>query len=141
MKNPLGQSLIEAVVTLGIVILMVTGLVVVAATSLKNMQASKNRATAAQLGQESLEVARKARDTDWTTFIGYSGKYCVSEARVLTTTANITSCPLVSAKFKRTLDFTYTAATLTMNIVSTVSWRGTTDNTTAVFVTILTKWK
>ena len=138
----LGQSLVEAVVTLGIVLLMLSGLVIITLSSLHNAQASKNRAIASQFGQESLEIARRERDSGWSAFIVKDGKkYCVGGQGTLSVTTDISSCPEVGSGFRRTLDFTYTPLTLTMNVASSVSWKEGETTKTASFVTIFTQWK
>ena len=59
-----GASLIESVVTLGVVILLITGLVVSMTSSLQSAQASKSRSLAVQYAQEALEIVRQERDSN-----------------------------------------------------------------------------
>lgn len=140
--RPTGQSLVEAVVTLGIVLLMLSGLVIATISSLHDVRVSKNRAIASQYGQEILEIARRERDSGWSAFLAKDGKkYCVNGQGVLSETVGISSCPEVGSGFRRTLDFAYTPAGQTMDVASTVSWTEGAMTKTASFVTILTQWK
>lgn len=71
-----GQTLIETVVVLGIVVLLVTGIVSATIASLKASQNNRARSIATKLIQEGLEIARSDRDASWSQFINLSGSYC-----------------------------------------------------------------
>ena len=84
-----GISLIEAVVTLGVVMLLISGLVVGMTSSLQNAQASKARGVAVQSAQAALEIIREERDSNWTTFAsrdvtGTCTNYCMDGTGQLT---------------------------------------------------------
>jgi type II secretory pathway pseudopilin PulG len=105
-----GVSLIESVVTLGVVILLITGLVVGTTSSLQNAQASKARSLGVQYAQEALEVLRQERDSNWTTFasqatIGTPVDNCMDGNKQLTAKPQ-DGCTPFTGTFSRTITFT-----------------------------------
>jgi Tfp pilus assembly protein PilV len=63
-----GQSLFEVVLALGIVSLIIIGIVILAANSIKNSSYSRDKTQATRYAQEATEWLRGERDTDWTLF-------------------------------------------------------------------------
>jgi type II secretory pathway pseudopilin PulG len=63
-----GQSLIEAIVAVGMVSLLMVALLALVSLSLKNARVAKARATAVSLAQEGIELMRAYRDYNWNTF-------------------------------------------------------------------------
>ncbi len=133
-----GQSLVESVVTLGVVILLVTGLVVGTTSSLKYAQSSKSRSVATQYAAEGLELARKERDAGWVAF-ARDGNFCVGATGEIPTEP----CTLIDGKYTRTL--TYTCDNVldpqSVIVVSTVTWIEGGTTKTIVVQTTLTNWK
>jgi Tfp pilus assembly protein PilV len=70
-----GQSLVEVVVAVGIVLILVTGLIVATTFSLRFNQRSKIRTEALSYAEEGLEFVRQLRDADWNT-VPSTGIYC-----------------------------------------------------------------
>jgi Tfp pilus assembly protein PilV len=65
MRSPLarsGQSLVEAIVAVGITLLVITGLVVLAVGAVRSATLARNRSLAVQYAQEGLEALRSVRD-------------------------------------------------------------------------------
>jgi len=65
MRLPLarsGQSLVEAIVAVGITLLVITGLVVLAVGAVRSATLARNRSLAVQYAQEGLEALRSVRD-------------------------------------------------------------------------------
>lgn len=65
MRSPLarkGQSLVEAIVAIGITVLVITGLVVLAIGAVRSATISRNRSVAVQYAQEGMEALRSVRD-------------------------------------------------------------------------------
>lgn len=60
-----GFSLLETVVALGILVVGIGGAVGLVSQSLANISAIKNKAIAANLAQEGIEVVRNFRDENW----------------------------------------------------------------------------
>lgn len=144
--NMRGVSLIEAVVTLGVVILLITGLVVGMTSSLQNAQTSKTRAIAIQYAQTALEIVRQERDLDWTTFAsrdttGIKTDYCLGSSEQLSVLVDSTCTPF-SGSFSRLVSFT---KNLTdpgqMDVVVTVSWIEGSTSKDITLKTKYTQWK
>lgn len=78
--DSLGQTLIEALVALGVGIAIISAMAVVVVTSLNNAQFSKDQNYATQYAQQGMEVLRRIRDTNWTTFTEYTSTfYCLDK--------------------------------------------------------------
>jgi len=144
MKQPIikkGQSLVEAVVTLGVVILLVSGLVVGSTLSLGRAGNSKSRSLATTYAQEGLELARRERDAGWSQFVSVrSGRFCVEESAIV---EPATPCPIIGGAFYRELVFTPGTEdpVKTMNVISTVSWYQGNQEEHVILETQLTNWK
>ena len=74
-NNCAGQSLVEVVYILGMVVILLTGLVVSMVFSIKTARYSRNKATATRISRELIEEAKsqKQEDAFWTAVNGYSG--------------------------------------------------------------------
>lgn len=131
-----GQSLVESVVTLGVVILLVTGLVVGTTSALKYAQSSRARSTATQYASEGLELARRERDSSWSTF-ARSGSFCVDA------TGGIPSdpCALLENKYSRTVSYDYNDIAESVTVTSVVSWSEGAEIKEISLQTTLTNWK
>lgn len=69
-----GQSLIEVVAALGVVVLVITALAVVVTLSIANAKFSQNQTQASKYGQEVLEKLRAYRDKNkWDEFTSNCG--------------------------------------------------------------------
>jgi Tfp pilus assembly protein PilV len=139
-----GQSLVEAVVTLGVVVLLVTGLIVGTTSSLRYAENSRTRNLATQYAQEGLELARQKRDDGWSTFIKLSGMRCVKiDDQGVTVIADIGTCPETDGRFTRTISFTPDSQVekeiTQMIVVSSVSWSA--SAIPIALQTTLTNWK
>ncbi len=131
-----GQSLVESVVTLGVVILLVTGLVVGTTSALKYAQSSRARSTATQYASEGLEFARRERDRSWTSF-ARNGNFCVDA------TGSIPSdpCALLDNKYSREITYDYDETSESVVITSVVSWAEGAEIKEISLQTTLTNWK
>jgi Tfp pilus assembly protein PilW len=140
-----GQSLVEVVVAIAIVILIVSGLVVSVITSLRSAQSSRNRSIATKLTQDGMEIIRNLRDNGWNQFITYHSldPWCMDSSGVLTApdpvcAPNSTSS---STSFTRTALLTYDVILNRMSVTITVVWTEgrTVKNSSAE--TYLTQWR
>jgi len=131
-----GQSLVESVITLGVVILLVTGLVVGTTSALKYAQSSRARSTATQYASEGLELARRERDTSWSSF-ARNGSFCVDA------TGSIPSepCSLLENKYSRTVTYDFDDAAESVAVTSVVSWPEGAEIKEISLQTTLTNWK
>lgn len=83
-----GQSLIEAVAAMAVVTIVLTALTIAVLLGLRNSEFTRKETIATQYSQQGMELLRNKRDTDWTTFNGYSGFMCLSGS------TPISSCPV-----------------------------------------------
>lgn len=72
-----GQSLVEAVVAIGISLVVITGLVVLAVGAVRTATLSKNRSLAVQYAQEGMEALRSIRDRNYNALPSPGGPYRV----------------------------------------------------------------
>ncbi|MCX6792391.1 MAG: hypothetical protein NT149_05145 [Candidatus Gottesmanbacteria bacterium] len=142
-----GQSLIEMIVIVGMVVLLVTGIVAGTTASLSRSETSQTRSSALSFAQAGIELARGIRDNGWNTFVtmGSSGgaKYCVNSNSPPEWTESETCTPNIDSKFTRSVTLELTPAS-GMKVTSKVAWGDTTDplNKNKVeLTTYLTQWK
>lgn len=134
-----GQSLVEAVVVIGVVVVLVTGIVVGTTASLRNTNEGKTRSLALKYSQEGIEYARNLRNIGWTGFAEKSGAYCLDKTSVLTA-ATSGECPVnVDSVYKRSLTFTWVDPVMT--VVSQVSWDNGRGVHKSELTTNFTKWR
>lgn len=88
-----GQSLVEVIVAVGIVLIIVTGLVVATTFSLRFNQNSKMRTEALSFAKEGMERMRALRDTGWDT-VPSSGAYCLDIGETELTSEPAGGCAL-----------------------------------------------
>lgn len=131
-----GQSLVESVVTLGVVMLLVTGLVVGTTASLKYAQSSRARSSATQYASEGLELARKERDAGWSAF-ARSGVFCVGPSGAIPTDP----CEMLANQFTRMLTYTYDAIAQSVVVESAVTWIEGDARKDITLQTTLMNWK
>lgn len=144
-KYSSGQTLLELVISVGVVAVIITGLVVAATSSLRFAQESRLRSTAVKYAQESLELARQIRDTQPSeTFLSKSGtgtqSWCLDSLGVWTL-GDADSCPPIfdGSPFTRSVLFTWNDPIMTVQ--SSVSWRVGTSKQTTQLQTYLTQWR
>jgi hypothetical protein len=73
-----GQSLIEIVAALGILIILISISTIAVITALNNSQHSKSQNQATIYAQTGIEILRQMRDSSWASFDNLSGSYCLS---------------------------------------------------------------
>jgi Tfp pilus assembly protein PilV len=135
-----GQSLVEMIVVIGMVVLLTTGIIAGTTASLSRTETSRVRSVALSHAQAGIELTRAMRDNGWAAFAAKGSRpttYCVGD---FTTVA---PCPVnIDSKFTRsvTLELTTIGSppTSTMKVTSQVVW----DPSNAVqLTTYLTQWK
>jgi|GEM_PF-782894 len=92
-----GETILETLIAMGVLAIGITIAGQVMATSLRNVNSSKNRVIAVNIAKEGLEAMRNIRDTNW---LRYSGKKreCWNHQP---TKENDDSCPdLITAGYK-----------------------------------------
>lgn len=73
-----GQSLIEIIVALAALAILLTVSSSAIITALNNSQEAKSQNQASLYAQQSIEVLRQMRDSDWAVFNSLSGVYCMA---------------------------------------------------------------
>lgn len=141
MNSQKGQTLVEAVVVIGVVVLLVTGLVAGTTAALRSAQSGRTRTQAVSLAQEGIEIVRGVRDNNWTTFQAYTGSYCLGSNHVLTPsggtcTPNITTAQGVLA---RSVSFDWQDPKMVVTV--TVSYTEGEGSKDVTLVTYFTQWK
>lgn len=92
MMNQKGQSLIEAVVALGAAVFIISAIAVVVITSVNNSDFSKYQNLATQYSQQGMEILKQQSQSDWSTFSGLSGTYCLNQGSTTLTNFFGTIC-------------------------------------------------
>jgi type II secretory pathway pseudopilin PulG len=142
-----GQSLVEAVVAIAVVVLIVSGLIIAVISSLRSAQSSRARSTATKLTQDGIEIVRNLRDLGWTDFISKDSSvaWCLGNDKELSNLPvdcvnNIPADSVNKIPFTRTALITETSpnqATVTIE----VTWlEGQTPRKSTV-TTYLTQWR
>lgn len=138
-----GQSLLEAVVAVGLVIVIATALISATTTGLKASQSGKLRSKAVVLAQDGLELTRKLRDSDWDVFQGKGtavGKaWCLNSLGQWDDIAP-NPCPYdLEDIHARTITFTWNGSR--MKIDSVVSWNERSQVKDVTLTTYFTDWR
>lgn len=129
MKNQSGQTLVEMVVAIGVLVIVVVALLSVTTVSIRNASFSRDQALATKYAQEAVETVRSYRDQNsWSDF-AYD---C--------TTANCG--PILSgAPSPFTLACNCTCAGESCEVTVSVSWTDVKGNHKSELKTRLTNWK
>lgn len=143
-SDQVGQSLVEMIVVVGMVVLLTTGIVAGTTISLSRSETSKIRSSALTFAQAGIELARGQRDNGWDAFEAMgtpsSTIYCVGSNGAFvkeTCTTNIDN------RFTRSVTLEFTPAS-GMKVTSRVVWGDTTNPTntnTVQLITYLTQWR
>jgi len=119
MKHRLkGQTLVEIIVVVGVIVVLTTALVILTTYSLKNSRVSKLRSQAMKYAAEGMEYVRQKRDTGWEQFQALDGSLCIGDGG-----EQSASCEEnVNNFFERKATFTWNETDNRMDVVVTVSW-------------------
>ena len=137
-----GQSLVEMIVIIGMVVLLATGIVAGTTVSLSRSKTSQVRSNALSFAQEGIELARKTRDSGWDAFalMGESETtYCVGSGGAWG--ASPCMVPNIDNKFTRSITL-QPAPGSGISVTSKVVWGDTTNPLNKVeLTTYLTQWR
>jgi len=136
-----GQTLVEAVVVVGIVVLLVTGLIAGTTASLRSAQSGRTRTQAVSLTQEGIEIIRGIRDENWNTFASYTGSYCLGDDRVLTVNGGICSPNITTPEGNVTRHVTFNWQDPRMVVTATVTYPEGETTRDVTLTTYFTQWK
>lgn len=124
MKENKGQSLIEMVIALSIVIIIILALVGLITVSIRNATFSQNQALATKYAQEGIEEARRLRDEQGDSFFTDGSCSLTESVGIFTRTR---TCSFDGDK--------------TMTVTVVVSWTDTQGYHKSELTTYLTNWK
>jgi len=79
MKASKGFSLIEVLVFISILSIFFVVAIAVVTASLRNMKVDEHKILAVRSAEELLEWVTSEKETDWSTFTGYVGTYCLND--------------------------------------------------------------
>lgn len=143
-----GQTLVEAIVVIGLVVLLVTGLIAGTTMSLHTTGSARTRSQAVKYSQEGIELIRTIRDENWNTFFTkFAGGYCFGSAAnndpVAALIPQVGTCPVniitTDNSFTRSVQFVSEADR--MKITVSVQYMEGADTKSIDLTTYLTQWK
>lgn len=137
-KNEKGQTVLEAVIVVGIVIVFVTGILSLATITLHAAQLAKRRSRATALARANIELVRSLRDGDYTTFKQKTGSFCVGSEGVWTS-ADSGCAVSIDRLYARKITLDWNESTDTVHVISDVSWHEAGGDKHAVLETKLEK--
>jgi Tfp pilus assembly protein PilV len=139
--------MVEAVVAVGIAILLITGLVAATTSTLRFGQMSKDRTQALQYVKEGLEVVRIIKDANWNDIPQTPIKYCLSKGQQDLGEEVSGDCPSdIDNMFSRTVfisddGISCTAATFCRKVTVTVSFEEQEQNRSVSLTSYITNWR
>ncbi len=166
-----GQSLVETIVAVGIMIVGITAVLTLAVISLSVSGVSKQNIIALNLAREGIEITRAVRDTHWLRDVQCwhssnecglkTGKYVLDYQTEDTLTPlsgsdfdSCTNCQLLinadglynltsgsPTVYKRIIEINTGASTEEKEIISSVQWKDKYGTHKIVLKTILTDWR
>jgi Tfp pilus assembly protein PilV len=132
-----GQSLVEAIVALGISLIIITGLVVLAIGAVRTATLTRNRSLAVQYAQEGIEALRSIRDRDYSLLPTSGGPYqVVWTGSEWDTVAGTESLGSLTRSFSV---FEPTSGKLQFNLI--VSWSDSGGSHNVDLTTFLADWQ
>lgn len=125
-----GQSLVEMIVVIGMVVLLTTGIVAGTTASLSRSETSQVRSQALSYAQAGIELARGLRDNGWAAFAALGSPSSTTVSTLGTLTRSVT------------FQLTTVSGVSTMKVTSRVAWGDTSNPSNAVeLTTYLTQWR
>lgn len=144
-----GQTLIETVIALAVVLILVAALLSLSVASVRSATLSRNKTVATQLAYQQADLTRNLRDSqtlynwNWTAFTGaFNGANCAASCYVngSTFSSGTTTATVGSTTFTIYLKGpTATAAQLSYTVY--VTWSDSMGPHTESISSILTPWK
>ena len=135
-----GQSLIEVLTALAVVLLVIVALIRATTTSMKGSDFSKSQALATRYGQEAIEWIRAERDKSWDNLA--DGTYCLKSSPIESWPGQ-GDCGdedyLEGTKFKRQATLTKDGEKVKVDVI--VSWQDSSGEHQSKLTTYLTNWR
>lgn len=120
-----GQTLVEALIALGVAITIVSAIVVSVITSLNNAQFGKNQNLANHYAQEGMEIVRQIRNSNWETFSSLASTYyCLASGSSVLSQKGVNGCGQNVGIFVREVDVEHSSPSCNSasKVSVTVSW-------------------
>lgn len=137
-----GQTLVEIIVVVGVVLVILTVVVNNVLSSLRNSTFSEAKSQATAYAKEGLEIARQQRDAGWYAFVSKGTSeglsWCVDGSGTWTQGSSCTN--KINNTFERILRLTLDSSNH-MTVVSTVTWQEGGSTRKSELVTVLTQWR
>lgn len=139
-SNNSGQSLIEVIVGVGVVLVLISGLVVGTTSSLKTSRLVIAKTEAGKYAQEGIELARGLRDLSWADFQAKTGSWCIDGSGNWTQTS--VPCGInINNKYARQIDLVWNALDERMEAKVTVRWHEVDRDLETNLETYFTNWR
>lgn len=140
-----GQSLLEVLVALGIVLLVILALVRAAVVSIRNADFSKKQAQATSYAQEGMENIRAFRDSNWDGFwvVATGATYCLVGA-IPSGNCPAPTCLTLGNVFTRCVKIETVDSTLgkeRAKVTVTVSWTDSVGIHKSELISYFSKWQ
>lgn len=145
-----GQSLIEVLTALAVVLLVIVALIRATTTSMKGSDFAKTQASATSYGQEAIEWIRAERDKSWDDFYSKATPdpglvYCLNSGLTLLSELSEGACTgddsySLDGKFKREATLTDLGGNK-IEVKVTVSWQDSSGDHQSQLSTYLTNWR
>ena len=123
-KTNFGQSLIEVLASISVILLVIVGIVLATVFAIKGSAFSKNQALATKYAQEGMEKVRSDRDQDPETFFAKSGEDPVEPIEI----------------FSRKITYNQVEAGKKTEVTVTVSWQDRSGKHEAKQTSTFTRW-
>ena len=135
-----GQSLIEVLTALAVVLLVIIALIRATTTSMKGSDFAKTQSMATSYGQEAIEWIRAERDKSWDNLA--DGTYCLKSSPIESRPGQ-GDCGdedyLEGTKFKRQATMTKDGEKVKVDVM--VSWQDSSGGHQSKLTTYLTNWR
>lgn len=80
LMNEKGQTILEALVALGVGVIIVSAITVAVITAVRNADFSKNQNLATQFAQQGMDIVRQISESNWSTFSQNDvGTWCLAQ--------------------------------------------------------------
>lgn len=138
-----GQSLLEVIVVIGVVLVLVTGLLVATTSSLQAVRYAKEKSQGVKYAQEAIEITRNLRNSGWAAFQVRSGVWCLNSTDAWVQSLD-TTCPYeINNLFSRAVLFAWNDQVVPqrMEITVTISWLDGTVVHNTKLETYFYKWE
>jgi Tfp pilus assembly protein PilV len=135
-----GQSLIEVLTALAVVLLVIIALIRATTTSMKGSDFAKTQSSATSYGQEAIEWIRAERDKNWDNLA--DGTYCLKSSPIESWPSQ-GDCGdedyLEGTKFKRRATLTKEGEKVKIEVI--VGWQDSSGDHQSQLSTYLTNWR